>query len=79
MGQHQALLPDHRQAGALRANVAEDGFETIRCSPRSKRMLPKKAAGRRLCASIEAEIADLDDADKIDFLADGPEEPASTA
>jgi hypothetical protein len=39
----------------------------------------EEGAGGRLCASIEAEIADLDDADKIDFLADGPEEPASTA
>lgn len=53
------------------ANVAEDGFENnplVECL--------KEYAARQnapvvaVCAAIEAEIADLDDADKMDFLTD---------
>ena len=51
------------------ANVAEDGFEN---NPRLD-AVREHAAGEgaqvvALCAAIEAEIADLDDADKKDFL-----------
>lgn len=53
------------------ANVAEDGFEN---NPHLARL---QALGEQehapvvaLCASIESEIADLDDADKMEFLAE---------
>jgi len=59
------------------ANVKEDGFsnnphlEAVR-QHAAKENAPVVA----VCAAIEAEIADLDDADKIEFLADlGMEEP----
>ncbi|GGY08478.1 redox-regulated ATPase YchF [Paludibacterium paludis] len=59
------------------ANVAEDGFTG---NPHLDRL--NELAGREgapvvaLCAAIESEIADLDDADKADFLAEmGLEEP----
>ena len=59
------------------ANVAEDGFEN---NPRLDAVREHAAAeGAQvvaLCAAIEAEIADLDDADKKDFLESmGLEEP----
>jgi hypothetical protein len=59
------------------ANVAEDGFEN---NPHLDAVRAHAAAeGAQvvaLCAAIEAEIADLDDADKLDFLASmGLEEP----
>ena len=59
------------------ANVAEDGFEN---NPQLDAVRAHAAAeGAQvvaLCASIEAEIADLDDADKKDFLESmGLEEP----
>ncbi len=59
------------------ANVAEDGFDN---NPRLDAVREHAAAeGSQavpLCASIEAEIADLDDADKKDFLESmGLEEP----
>ncbi|AKU10500.1 GTP-binding protein [Azoarcus sp. CIB] len=59
------------------ANVAEDGFENnphldaVRAHAKTE-----GAEVVALCAAIEAEIADLDDADKKDFLASmGLEEP----
>ena len=59
------------------ANVKEDGFsnnphlEAVR-----KHAAKENAPVVAVCAAIEAEIADLDDADKIEFLADlGMEEP----
>ncbi|MDR2261763.1 MAG: redox-regulated ATPase YchF [Azoarcus sp.] len=59
------------------ANVAEEGFtgnphlEAVR-----ERAAAEGAETVALCAAIEAEIADLDDADKKDFLASmGLEEP----
>ena len=59
------------------ANVAEDGFNN---NPYLDRLMAyAKAEGApvvALCAAIEAEIADLDDADKHEFLASlGQEEP----
>lgn len=59
------------------ANVAEDGFTD---NPLLAKVEAHAAAeGSQvvaLCAAIEAEIADLDDADKVDFLASmGLEEP----
>ena len=59
------------------ANVAEDGFEN---NPHLDAVRAHAAAEGAevvaLCAAIEAEIADLDDADKKDFLASmGLEEP----
>ncbi|MDX5446365.1 MAG: redox-regulated ATPase YchF [Zoogloeaceae bacterium] len=59
------------------ANVAEDGFDT---NPHLEAVRAHAAAeGAQvvaLCAAIEAEIADLDDADKKDFLESmGLEEP----
>ena len=59
------------------ANVAEDGFDN---NPQLELVRAHAAAeGAQvvaLCAAIEAEIADLDDADKTDFLASmGLEEP----
>ncbi|WP_054286518.1 redox-regulated ATPase YchF [Gulbenkiania mobilis] len=59
------------------ANVAEDGFGD---NPHLARLLAlAEAEGApvvALCAAIESEIADLDDADKAEFLAEmGLEEP----
>lgn len=59
------------------ANVAEDGFEN---NPHLDAVRAHAAAeGAQvvaLCAAIEAEIADLEDADKVDFLASmGLDEP----
>ena len=59
------------------ANVAEDGFDN---NPQLELVRAHAAAeGAQvvaLCAAIEAEIADLDDVDKTDFLASmGLEEP----
>ena len=59
------------------ANVAEDGFDN---NPHLDAVRAHAAAEGAevvaLCAAIEAEIADLDDADKKDFLASmGLEEP----
>ena len=59
------------------ANVAEDGFEN---NPYLDRLKAHAAAEHApvvaVCAAIEAEIADLDDADKKDFLESmGLEEP----
>ncbi|SAL78511.1 GTP-dependent nucleic acid-binding protein EngD [Caballeronia peredens] len=59
------------------ANVKDDGFENnpyldvVR-----KHAEAENAPVVAVCAAIEAEIADLDDADKLDFLADmGMQEP----
>ncbi|MCB1887951.1 MAG: redox-regulated ATPase YchF [Rhodocyclaceae bacterium] len=59
------------------ANVAEDGFENNPHLDRLKALADGEGAPVvALCAAIEAEIADLDDADKGDFLASmGLEEP----
>ncbi len=59
------------------ANVAEDGFENNPHLDRLKALAEGEGAPVvALCAAIEAEIADLDDADKGDFLASmGLEEP----
>lgn len=59
------------------ANVEEDGFEN---NPLLDKVRALAAAEGSvvvpICAKIEAEIAELDDADKADFLADlGMEEP----
>ena len=59
------------------ANVAEDGFEN---NPHLDKLTALAAAEGApvvaLCAAIESEIADLDDADKAEFLAEmGLEEP----
>ncbi len=59
------------------ANVAEDGFEN---NPLLDQLTAfanaQNAPIVSICASIESEIADLDDADKVDFLADlGMKEP----
>jgi len=59
------------------ANVAEDGF---RDNPQLERLAAlAQAEGAELvpvCAAIEAEIAELGDADKVEFLADlGLDEP----
>ncbi|WP_338845987.1 redox-regulated ATPase YchF [Massilia sp. W12] len=59
------------------ANVAEDGFEN---NPLLDQLTAYANAQNApivaICAAIEAEIADLDEADKGDFLADlGMEEP----
>jgi ribosome-binding ATPase len=54
------------------ANVKEDGFSNNPHLDAAKEGAPVVA----VCAAIEAEIADLDEADKIEFLADlGMEEP----
>lgn len=59
------------------ANVSEDGFENNPLLDKVREFA--KAEGAEvvpICASIESEIAALDDEDKIDFLADlGQEEP----
>ncbi|MDO4682457.1 MAG: DUF933 domain-containing protein, partial [Lautropia sp.] len=59
------------------ANVAEDGFENNPYLDRLKEHAAKENAPVvALCAQIEAELADLDDEDKMAFLADlGLEEP----
>jgi len=59
------------------ANVAEDGFENNAHLDRLKALADAEGAPVvALCAAIEAEIADLDDEDKGDFLASmGLEEP----
>jgi GTP-binding protein YchF len=53
------------------ANVKEDGFEN---NPHLEAVLQHAAKEGApvvaVCAAIEAEIADLDDADKVEFLAD---------
>lgn len=59
------------------ANVKEDGFEN---NPHLKAVQDYAAAENApvvaVCAAVEAEIAELDDADKLEFLADlGMEEP----
>jgi len=51
------------------ANVAEDGFENNPHLDAVRAHAAEEGAGVvALCAAIEAEIADLDDADKKDFL-----------
>ncbi|TCS73486.1 hypothetical protein EDC61_102264 [Sulfuritortus calidifontis] len=59
------------------ANVAEDGFENNPYLDRLRAHAEAEGAPVvALCAAIEAEIADLDDADKAEFLAEmGLEEP----
>ena len=59
------------------ANVLEDGFENNPYLDRLREYAAKEGAPVvALCAKIEAELADLDDADKKEFLADlGLEEP----
>ena len=58
-------------------NVMENGFENNPLLDQLKAYAAKENAPVvAVCAKIEAEIADLDDADKIDFLADiGMSEP----
>jgi len=51
------------------ANVAEDGFtDNPHLDAVQQRAEAEGAEALALCAAIEAEIADLDDADKVDFL-----------
>jgi GTP-binding protein YchF len=59
------------------ANVKEDGFENNPyLDAVRKHADSENAPVVAVCAAIEAEIADLDDADKMEFLADiGMEEP----
>ena len=59
------------------ANVAEDGFENNPYLDRLREFAAKENAPVvALCAQIEAELADLDDEDKLAFLADlGLQEP----
>ena len=59
------------------ANVKEDGFINNPHLEAVKQHAAKEQAPVvAVCAAIEAEIADLEDADKIEFLADlGMEEP----
>ncbi|NWG85936.1 MAG: redox-regulated ATPase YchF [Hydrogenophilaceae bacterium] len=59
------------------ANVAEDGFENNPYLDRLRAHAEAEGAPVvAVCAAIEAEIADLDDADKADFLAEmGLQEP----
>jgi ribosome-binding ATPase len=58
-------------------NVMEDGFANNPYLDRLREHAAKEGAPVvALCAKIEAELADLDDADKLEFLADlGLEEP----
>jgi len=58
-------------------NVLEDGFESNPYLDRLREYAAKEGAPVvALCAKIEAELADLDDADKKEFLADlGLDEP----
>jgi ribosome-binding ATPase YchF (GTP1/OBG family) len=78
-GHSQAAVPAHHQAAMYVANVSEDGFSN---NPYLDK-LPlgeRKAPGGCPVRAIEAEIADLDDADKAEFLAEmGLEEPGLTA
>ena len=59
------------------ANVSEDGFQNNPYLDRLHEHAAKEGAPVvALCAQIEAELADLDDEDKLAFLADlGLEEP----
>ncbi|RQH02984.1 redox-regulated ATPase YchF [Paraburkholderia dinghuensis] len=59
------------------ANVKEDGFENNpHLDAVRKYAEAEKAPVVAVCAAIEAEIADLEDADKVEFLADmGMDEP----
>ena len=59
------------------ANVAEDGFENNPHLTRLGELAAKESAPVvALCAAMESEIADLDDADKAEFLAEmGLQEP----
>ena len=59
------------------ANVADDGFQDNPLLAAAQQHAAAEGAEVvALCANIEAEIADLDDADKAEFLADmGLEEP----
>ena len=59
------------------ANVAEDGFENNALLDRVREAAESEGAGLvPICAAIEAEIAELDEADKAEFLADyGLDEP----
>ena len=59
------------------ANVKEDGFENNPHLAAVQQHAAKEGAPVvAVCAAIEAEIADLDDADKVEFLTDlGMEEP----
>ena len=59
------------------ANVSEDGFENNPLLDQVREFAASENAEVvPICASIESEIAALDDEDKIDFLADlGQEEP----
>ncbi|MDH5302028.1 MAG: redox-regulated ATPase YchF [Gammaproteobacteria bacterium] len=59
------------------ANVADDGFQNNPLLDKVRALAEKEgAAVVPVCAAIEAEIAELDDASKKDFLADlGLEEP----
>ena len=59
------------------ANVSEDGFQNNPYLDRLREHAAKEGAPVvALCAQIEAELADLDDEDKLAFLADlGLEEP----
>ena len=58
-------------------NVLEDGFENNPHLDRLREHAAREGAPVvALCAKIEAELSDLDDADKLEFLADlGLEEP----
>ena len=59
------------------ANVAEDGFDNNPHLDKLKALADKEGAPVvALCAAIESEIVELDDADKAEFLAEmGLEEP----
>jgi GTP-binding protein YchF len=59
------------------ANVSDDGFTEQSIAGSTDRIAASQNAPIvAICAAIESEIADLDDADKADFLADmGMEEP----
>ncbi|TDR76697.1 redox-regulated ATPase YchF [Paludibacterium purpuratum] len=59
------------------ANVADDGFSNNPHLDALQKLADAEGAPVvALCAAIESEIADLDDADKVEFLADmGLEEP----
>jgi ribosome-binding ATPase len=59
------------------ANVAEDGFANNPLLDRLRDYAAKQNAPVvAICAKIEAELADMDDADKIDFLREmGQDEP----
>jgi GTP-binding protein YchF len=59
------------------ANVSDDGFENNPLLDQLTEFAKSQNAPIvSICAAIESEIADLDDADKADFLADmGMEEP----